>query len=142
MPRPETGGASSRPGTLSTVNSSSVTTAGRTVGASAIVASAVVVAMIVAFVPVAEASGWSPRAFVALAALPWAVIALARLVRAGDLAARASAALIAAAILAVTFFPTFYSRLALRAIMLPVLSGLAAYFYWRGWEKQGARRKA
>jgi 4-amino-4-deoxy-L-arabinose transferase-like glycosyltransferase len=41
-------------------------------------------------------------------------------------------ALVAAVILAVTFFPVFYSRLALRAIMLPVFSGLAGYFYWRG----------
>lgn len=47
--------------------------------------------------------------------------------------------LIAAAYLAVLFFPIFYSRLALRAIALPVLSGLSAYFWWRGWGRgQGA----
>ena len=37
------------------------------------------------------------------------------------------------ALLAVLFFPIFYSRLGLRAIMLPLLSGLSAYFWWRGW---------
>ncbi len=42
-------------------------------------------------------------------------------------------ALAAAAFLAVLFWPVFYSRLALRAIALPVLSGLATYFWWRGW---------
>jgi 4-amino-4-deoxy-L-arabinose transferase-like glycosyltransferase len=47
-------------------------------------------------------------------------------------------ALIAAALLAVTFFPVFYSRLALRAITLPVLSALSFYFFWQG---QGARGK-
>lgn len=50
-------------------------------------------------------------------------------------------ALIAALIVAVTFFPVFYSRLALRAIMLPVFSGLAGYFYWRGCKLQVASRK-
>jgi 4-amino-4-deoxy-L-arabinose transferase-like glycosyltransferase len=42
-------------------------------------------------------------------------------------------ALPAAAFLAVLFWPVFYSRLALRAISLPVLSGLAALLWWRGW---------
>jgi len=42
-------------------------------------------------------------------------------------------ALIAAAYLAILFFPIFYSRLALRAIALPVMSGLSAYFWWQGW---------
>lgn len=42
-------------------------------------------------------------------------------------------ALTSAALLAVLFFPVFYSRLGLRAIMLPLLSGLSAYFWWRGW---------
>lgn len=46
-------------------------------------------------------------------------------------------ALVAAAIVAVTFFPAFYSRLALRAIMLPVFSGLAGYFFWEGVKKMG-----
>ena len=45
-------------------------------------------------------------------------------------------ALLSAAILAVTFSPIFYSRLALRAMMLPVFSGLAAYFFWRTLRKQ------
>ncbi len=35
-----------------------------------------------------------------------------------------------AAFLAVLFWPVFYSRLALRAIALPVFSGLAAYWWW------------
>ena len=38
----------------------------------------------------------------------------------------------AAAFLAVLFWPVFFSRLALRAISLPVLSGLAAWLWWRG----------
>ena len=42
-------------------------------------------------------------------------------------------ALIAAAYLAILFFPIFYSRLALRAIALPVVSGLSAWFWWKGW---------
>lgn len=40
------------------------------------------------------------------------------------------AGLFAAAFLAVLFWPVFYSRLALRAIALPVFSGLSAYFWW------------
>ena len=40
-------------------------------------------------------------------------------------------ALLSLAILSVTFYPTFFSRLALRAISLPVLTGLSACFYWR-----------
>ena len=39
--------------------------------------------------------------------------------------------LISAAFLAVLFWPVFYSRLALRAISLPVLSGLSAWAWWR-----------
>ncbi len=42
-------------------------------------------------------------------------------------------ALIAAAYLTILFFPIFYSRLALRAIALPVMSGLSAYFWWQAW---------
>lgn len=42
-------------------------------------------------------------------------------------------ALLAAGLLAVLFWPVFYSRLALRAIALPLVSGLSAYFWWRGW---------
>ena len=41
--------------------------------------------------------------------------------------------LIAAALLAVLLWPVFYSRLGLRAILLPPISGLSAYFWWRGW---------
>jgi hypothetical protein len=37
---------------------------------------------------------------------------------------------------AVLFYPVFYGRLGLRAIMLPVFSGLSAYFWWRGWDFQ------
>lgn len=40
-------------------------------------------------------------------------------------------ALWSAAFLSVLFWPVFYSRLALRAISLPVFSGLAAYWWWR-----------
>ncbi len=40
-------------------------------------------------------------------------------------------ALWSAAFLAVLFWPVFYSRLALRAISLPVFSGLAAYWWWQ-----------
>mgnify|MGYP001220302085 FL=1 len=43
----------------------------------------------------------------------------------------ARVALWSAAFLAVLFWPVFYSRLALRAISLPVFSGLAAYWWWR-----------
>lgn len=51
-------------------------------------------------------------------------------------------ALAAAAILAVLFWPVFYSRLALRAISLPLLSGLSAYFWWRGWDVANHERKS
>ncbi len=43
-------------------------------------------------------------------------------------------ALAAAGLSAVLLWPIFYSRLALRAISLPLVSGLAAYFWWRGWD--------
>jgi 4-amino-4-deoxy-L-arabinose transferase-like glycosyltransferase len=45
-------------------------------------------------------------------------------------------ALFSAALLAVLFWPVFYSRLGLRAISLPLLSGLSAYFWWRAWLNQ------
>jgi 4-amino-4-deoxy-L-arabinose transferase-like glycosyltransferase len=42
-------------------------------------------------------------------------------------------ALGAAVLLAILFYPVFYSRQGLRAISLPLLSGLSAYFWWQGW---------
>lgn len=42
-------------------------------------------------------------------------------------------ALPATAVASFLFLPIFYSRLALRAISLPVLSALSAYFWWRWW---------
>jgi 4-amino-4-deoxy-L-arabinose transferase-like glycosyltransferase len=39
-----------------------------------------------------------------------------------------------AAFIAILFWPVFYSRLALRAISLPVFSGLAAYWWWRAFQ--------
>lgn len=50
-------------------------------------------------------------------------------------------ALITTALLAVTFFPIFYSRLALRAISLPLLSALSFYFFWRA-TMNGGRQQA
>ena len=44
-------------------------------------------------------------------------------------------AMIAVLIVAVTFFPVFYSRLALRAISLPVLSAVSIYFFERAWRR-------
>lgn len=38
-----------------------------------------------------------------------------------------------AAFLAVLFWPVFYSRLALRAIALPLFAGLSAVVWWHGW---------
>jgi hypothetical protein len=43
------------------------------------------------------------------------------------------AALLAAAIVAVSFWHLSLSRLALRAVMLPPISALAMAFFWRGW---------
>ena len=40
-------------------------------------------------------------------------------------------ALVAAGMTAALFMPVFYSRLGLRAIMLPVTAGLSAFFLWR-----------
>ena len=46
--------------------------------------------------------------------------------------------LLSAAFLAVLFWPVFYSRLALRAMALPAISGLSAIAWWRGFsEGQG-----
>ncbi|WP_374687010.1 glycosyltransferase family 39 protein [Promineifilum sp.] len=53
------------------------------------------------------------------------------------------AGLLSAAFLAVLFWPVFYSRLALRAIMLPVLSGVSAVLWWRAFGRgsRGAREQ-
>ncbi len=50
-------------------------------------------------------------------------------------------ALIAAGLLAVLFWPVFYGRLALRAISLPLVAGLSAYFWWSGWNAKETRRQ-
>jgi 4-amino-4-deoxy-L-arabinose transferase-like glycosyltransferase len=42
-------------------------------------------------------------------------------------------ALISAALLAVLFWPVFYSRLGLRAISLPLTAGLSLYAWWKAW---------
>ncbi|HSH02229.1 MAG TPA: glycosyltransferase family 39 protein [Anaerolineae bacterium] len=42
-------------------------------------------------------------------------------------------ALISIAWLAILLWPVFFSRQGLRAMLLPVLSTLAAYYWWRGW---------
>lgn len=44
-------------------------------------------------------------------------------------------AIISAALLATLFWPVFYSRLGLRAISLPLVSALSAYFWWHGWRR-------
>jgi 4-amino-4-deoxy-L-arabinose transferase-like glycosyltransferase len=41
-------------------------------------------------------------------------------------------ALIHAALVAVLLWPVFFSRFGIRAMSLPVVSGLAAWFFWRG----------
>jgi 4-amino-4-deoxy-L-arabinose transferase-like glycosyltransferase len=43
-------------------------------------------------------------------------------------------AIMAAGLLAVLFWPVFYGRLALRAISLPLVAGLSAYFWWKAWD--------
>jgi 4-amino-4-deoxy-L-arabinose transferase-like glycosyltransferase len=51
-------------------------------------------------------------------------------------------ALLAAAWLAVLFYPVFYSRLGLRAIALPLLSALSAAAWWAGWQNPAPFRTA
>lgn len=51
-------------------------------------------------------------------------------------------ALTSAAFASVLFWPVFFSRLGLRAIALPVCSGLSAYCWWGGWQSLSARRQA
>ena len=48
-------------------------------------------------------------------------------------------ALLSATLLAVLFWPVFYSRLALRAIALPLLAGLSAYFWWKAWQSRRSK---
>jgi 4-amino-4-deoxy-L-arabinose transferase-like glycosyltransferase len=47
-------------------------------------------------------------------------------------------ALISTAFLAVLFWPVFYSRLGLRAMLLPVISGVSLYCWWQAWSPGGA----
>lgn len=42
-------------------------------------------------------------------------------------------ALFATALLAVLFWPVFYSRLGLRAMLLPVVAGVSLYCWWQAW---------
>jgi 4-amino-4-deoxy-L-arabinose transferase-like glycosyltransferase len=49
-------------------------------------------------------------------------------------------ALMTAAFAAVLFWPVFYSRQAIRAISLPLMSGLSAYFWWGAWEGESVKR--
>jgi 4-amino-4-deoxy-L-arabinose transferase-like glycosyltransferase len=49
-------------------------------------------------------------------------------------------ALPAAAFAAVLFWPVFYSRQAIRAISLPLMSGLSAYFWWGAWQVASNKR--
>ncbi len=51
-------------------------------------------------------------------------------------------ALMAAGLLAVLFWPVFYGRLALRAISLPLMAGLAAYFWWQAWEADAHKQNS
>lgn len=51
-------------------------------------------------------------------------------------------ALIAAAYLAIILWPVFFSRQALRAISLPLVTGLAAYFWWQGWQAKATSGQA
>lgn len=50
-------------------------------------------------------------------------------------------ALLAAGLLAVLFWPVFYSRLGLRAIWLPVPAGLSAVFWWQAWQNDRVARR-
>ena len=42
-------------------------------------------------------------------------------------------ALLSAALLAILFWPVFYSRLGLRAITFPLVAGLSLYAWWKAW---------
>jgi hypothetical protein len=47
-------------------------------------------------------------------------------------------ALFSTALLALLFWPVFWSRQALRAISLPLVSALSAYLWWQGWGRPGS----
>ena len=49
-------------------------------------------------------------------------------------------ALMTMGLTAVHFYPIFYSRLALRAIALPMLSAISAYFWWQWWSRGASLR--
>ncbi len=51
-------------------------------------------------------------------------------------------ALLSAALLALLFWPVFYSRLGLRAIMLPVIAGISIYAWWKAWPPRGGQESA
>jgi len=53
----------------------------------------------------------------------------------------ARVAILAAAVLTVSFWPVFYSRQGLRAIALAPLSGLTIYFLWRGVGRPRSQRR-
>ncbi|NCF66546.1 MAG: hypothetical protein GWP61_11255 [Chloroflexi bacterium] len=48
-------------------------------------------------------------------------------------------ALLSTALLAVLFWPVFYSRLGLRAILLPLVSGISLYCWWKAWGLRNAK---
>ena len=50
--------------------------------------------------------------------------------------------LLSAAFLAVLFWPVFYSRLALRAVALPMVAGLSAVVWWRAFAGERGSRGA
>ena len=74
--------------------------------------------------------------------LPAAHVGLLLVALGYALAARLSGrrtALLAAGWLALLFLPVFYSRLGLRAISMPLVSGFSAYAFWRGWQRPPQR---
>ncbi|MBN1316669.1 MAG: glycosyltransferase family 39 protein [Anaerolineales bacterium] len=51
------------------------------------------------------------------------------------------AALVASIIMAITWWPVFFSRVALRGILLPLVFSLAVYMLWRGFDEQLTSKK-